>query len=349
MSVYNHKKWFGVNLGGWLVLERWMDPGLFQGLKAQDETQFCLELGDQAEGRLKKHWESFIRPEDFDWLVAQGINTVRLPIGHWIFGDRPPYVGSIDILDEIMHQLADRKLAVVLDLHTAPGCQNGFDNGGMVGVMEWHKHPENIERTLESIERISERYRHHPTLVGIELLNEPHHEIDLHIVQDYYLQGYERVRKYIPPEKAAVVIHDSFRSLAWEGFMQEPDYQNVVLDTHIYQCFTEHDRALDPFGHIQRALEHQVELDAVQKQLPTIVGEWSLGLPERARQGLDELNHALLLKAYGSVQQMNYNRCQGWFFWSYRVKNGRFNGWDFRAAVENGYLLAPSALENAQA
>ena len=29
----------GVNLGNWLVLEKWMSPGLFAGTEAEDETQ----------------------------------------------------------------------------------------------------------------------------------------------------------------------------------------------------------------------------------------------------------------------------------------------------------------------
>ena len=35
----------GVNLGGWLVLEKWMTPSLFEGLSATDETTWCAELG----------------------------------------------------------------------------------------------------------------------------------------------------------------------------------------------------------------------------------------------------------------------------------------------------------------
>jgi len=35
----------GVNTGGWLVLEKWMTPSLFEGLSATDETTWCAELG----------------------------------------------------------------------------------------------------------------------------------------------------------------------------------------------------------------------------------------------------------------------------------------------------------------
>lgn len=51
------KKLRGVNLGGWLVLEKWMTPSVFEGLEAVDETTYCVELGGRAEQALKKHWD----------------------------------------------------------------------------------------------------------------------------------------------------------------------------------------------------------------------------------------------------------------------------------------------------
>ena len=38
----------GVNLGNWLVLEKWMSPDLFAGTEAEDETQLCSDLEDVA-------------------------------------------------------------------------------------------------------------------------------------------------------------------------------------------------------------------------------------------------------------------------------------------------------------
>lgn len=32
----------GVNLGNWLVLEKWMSPGLFEGTTAEDEHNLPL-------------------------------------------------------------------------------------------------------------------------------------------------------------------------------------------------------------------------------------------------------------------------------------------------------------------
>ncbi|HET8704713.1 MAG TPA: glucan 1,3-beta-glucosidase, partial [Pseudomonadales bacterium] len=102
----------GVNLGGWLVLEKWMTPSLFDGLNATDETSWCAELGERASEKLKQHWNNFITKEDFAWLAKIGINAVRIPFGHWIFGEndypyhpaygaaRYPFVkGGIEVLD----------------------------------------------------------------------------------------------------------------------------------------------------------------------------------------------------------------------------------------------------------
>ena len=34
----------GVNLGNWLVLEKWMHPALFEGTSAEDEDELCRQL-----------------------------------------------------------------------------------------------------------------------------------------------------------------------------------------------------------------------------------------------------------------------------------------------------------------
>ncbi len=82
----------GVNLGGWLLLEKWITPSLFAGLAATDETTYCAELGlDEATRRLHHHWQTFITRDDFAWLARTGINAVRLPVGHWLFGPDYPY------------------------------------------------------------------------------------------------------------------------------------------------------------------------------------------------------------------------------------------------------------------
>lgn len=62
---------------------------------------------------------------------------------------------------------------MLLNLHTVPMGQNGFDNGGISGVCKWAQRPEEIEFVMTVLERLAERYESREGLMGIEVLNEP--------------------------------------------------------------------------------------------------------------------------------------------------------------------------------
>lgn len=103
------------------------------------------------------------------------------------------------------------------------------------------------------------------------------------ILKGFYRDAYHRVREQIGKERGAVVIHDAFRPFEWKDFMQGPEYANVYLDTHAYQCFTDDDRKRDIHGQVEFALaERRKLLDGMKQQLPCLVGEWSCAcLPNR--------------------------------------------------------------------
>src|SRR5215472_9258557 len=82
----------GVNLGAWLVLEKWMTPDTFGGSDAEDEYTLCLGLGDKAKGRLDQHRDTFITASDFHWIKQSGLNAIRLPVGYWALEAPKPYV-----------------------------------------------------------------------------------------------------------------------------------------------------------------------------------------------------------------------------------------------------------------
>src|SRR5690348_248434 len=87
---------YGVNLGGWLVLERWITPSVFEDSKACDEYSLSLDAPAEVVTRIRKHRDSFITKADFVWLKKQGIEAVRLPVGHGVFGDAAPYLASVE-------------------------------------------------------------------------------------------------------------------------------------------------------------------------------------------------------------------------------------------------------------
>jgi glucan 1,3-beta-glucosidase len=244
-------------------------------------------------------------------------------------------VASAHFIDFALEQCRKNDLKLLLDLHGAPGSQNGWDHSGRVGPINWTD-PNNVRETIRILETFAQKYGHHPSLCGIELLNEPKDVVPLEILQQFYQDAYVVLRKHLDPS-VAVVFHDSFRSLSWKKFMQEPAFNNVILDTHLYQCFDEKARARSALEHLAFAINRKEMLDEMQsEELPTIVGEWSLSLPGHAMSGLSPLQVESVTRAYADTQLLNYEGTRGWFFWSYKLQ--RESEWNFRHCVERGWL-----------
>jgi glucan 1,3-beta-glucosidase len=356
----------GVNLGGWLVLEKWMKPSLFEGLAATDETTWCAELGSNAKKRLHSHWQSWITRDDFMWIAERGLNAVRIPFGHWILGApypahakygsaRHPFVdGGIEMLDSAMTWARESGLRVVLDLHAAAGCQNGFDNGGIKDVCEWHTRPEYVDHAVDVLGRIALRYRAEPALHAIEVLNEPRWDVPTSILEDFYPRAYAAIRQHCPADRVAVVLHDGFRShREFLPLFERAKFENVLFDVHRYQCFERGDIDMDIAGHMRKAsTDWAEEALAVQNDLrtPAICGEWSLGLDlkvvslwapgpyNHALEHMDRFQEDAAYRGYAASQLLAFERYAGWFFWSYRTETTP--AWCFRDSVERGWLPA---------
>lgn len=293
----------GVNLGNWLVLEKWMSPALFEGTTAEDEYYLPRQLSKEVyEARISVHRSEYITERDFVSIKAMGMEAVRIPVPYFIFGDREPFIGCIKELDKAFNWAEKYELKILIDLHTAPLGQNGFDNGGICGVCRWSQNPQEVEFVLTVLERLAERYGSRNGLWGIEVLNEPITErawkvmnvpnrypaVDqelaagsgpntLDFLKDFYIRAYDRMRRFLPEDKY-VVIHDGFELLAWKDFMREEKYVNVVLDTHQYLMMAEAEgcrQELDAYlAYIRDHYEKDIE--EMQQYFPVICGEWCL-------------------------------------------------------------------------
>ena len=153
----------GVNLGGWLVLERWMTPGLFRASGEEDEIWLHRSTDPaELERLLRRHRDTYITEDDFRAISAHGLNLVRIPVPFFIFGDVPGHPGCVEYLDRAFDWAERAGLKVLIDLHTVPGSQNGFDNGGLTGVVRWHTTPRQVAFALDVLERLARRYRDRP-------------------------------------------------------------------------------------------------------------------------------------------------------------------------------------------
>ena len=241
---------------------------------------------------------------------------------------------------------------MLLDLHAAPGCQNGFDNGGILGVCEWHTKEEYIQHSLDVLERLAQRYKDHPALHGIQALNEPSWDIPTDLLKRFTLDAYHRIRRHCPPERATVVFHDGFRSFReYAGFLQEPEFRNVAIDIHRYQCFARDDIDMDIFGHIRKsAVDLRAEADEIIRDsgYQVYCGEWSLGLDlkvvslwaegpfNHALDAMDEFQMSAAFRGYASAQVLTFEKYAGWFFWTYRTETTP--EWSYRNCVEQDFF-----------
>lgn len=67
----------GVNLGGWFVLEPWMNWELVGDTGAVD--QWTFDQTDGAEAKLQDHWGSWFTESDMAQIAAWGLNTYVSP------------------------------------------------------------------------------------------------------------------------------------------------------------------------------------------------------------------------------------------------------------------------------
>jgi hypothetical protein len=134
----------GVNLGGWFVIESWMNPDMItkpmQDAGAIDEWTIAASFynstanlgGTSAlQAYLEQHWSTWMTEADFAQMASYGLNTVRIPLAHWYFNASAaePYLGygAIDpsvplgYISQAIRWAQKYNLDVLLDMHTAPG------------------------------------------------------------------------------------------------------------------------------------------------------------------------------------------------------------------------------------
>ncbi|CAG8693227.1 2553_t:CDS:2, partial [Acaulospora morrowiae] len=240
----------GVNLGGWLVLEPFITPSLFNASGVVDEYTLCASLGpDAAKETLDNHYSTFITEQDFADIAQAGLDHVRIPFGHWAIGTTAdePYVPKLswDYLLKGIEWARKYGLRVLVELHTAPGSQNGWNHSGRQGNINWLLGPNgtaNADRTLSIIREIisslnSPNYQHVVPLISH--LNEPRVElVGLNALQEWYQKAYDVIQNITAkgPLQPWVLYSDGMAGLsAWKGFMK--GYKNVALDTHQYLIF----------------------------------------------------------------------------------------------------------------
>ena len=197
----------GINAGQLLLQEGWMSPFALEPLKNADgsfvtdkngnlqypefsEEQFRAGLAANENlkgydpGELREYYyDCFFSEADFDAVKAMGFNTLRLPF-YWqnILNEDltvKEETEAFAFLDRFIAQAAERELYIILDLHGAPGSQNGYEHSGVEKreALLW-KTPEYMDATVALWDAVSRHYSETRPDLGAwiatyDLLNEP--------------------------------------------------------------------------------------------------------------------------------------------------------------------------------
>lgn len=273
----------GVNLGGWLVLEKWMNDEMFSGTQAQDQHSF--DSTPNAKEKLEKHWASFFVEDDIKKLAKAGINALRIPIGYWAYDNKnTPYIQGADkYLEKAIGWARNSGMKVWVDCHGSPGSQNGFDNSGQSGNVNWQV-GDNMQHSISVLKTMAEKYgatKYADVVVGLEMTNEPISwgNNDFGKTQSWTKDAYAIVKKASANPKLEIIMHDSFKGVtSWTDLgkgLINGGARTFGVDTHMYQCFVDADKKLTQAQHITKACGWGSELSTAKAIMPTYVGEWS--------------------------------------------------------------------------
>lgn len=372
---YQNDKIRGVNLGGWFVLEPYITPSLFEACGSDvpvDEYHYTQKLGKEAaQTALEAHWLTWYTEADFQAIAAAGVNTVRIPIGYWAFSLLPndPYVqGQKKYLDLAIEWARNSSLMVWIDLHGAPGSQNGFDNSGLRDQIEYQT-DDNISLTLTVLQKIFDTYggdEYKDVISGIELLNEPlGPSSDMNQLENFYKWGYKNMRSVLTN---FVIIHDAFQLFNYYDnlFTTDDGYWDVVVDHHHYQVFSSGELSRDIDEHVSVACDWGSS--AVTESHWNVCGEFSAALTDcavwlngvgrgarwlgdydnSANYGLCSLymdpekwtsEHRTNVGKYIEAQLDAFERTGGWIFWNWKCEDAI--DWDMSRLIKEGVFPQP--------
>ncbi|CCG84674.1 protein of unknown function [Taphrina deformans PYCC 5710] len=337
-------KWQGVNLGNWLILERWMNPtyySFYTGISQTDEWSFCQSLGDSCGETLENHWTSWISSQEIEQLALAGFNILRVPIGFWAFIAPEPWepyhFGSqTNQLTRILSYAKSYNMSVIIDLHGLPGSQNGYEHSGHEGEINFFNST-NQARSVDLIDAVVAYVRDSAYLnqiVAIEVANEPKLGVSKNL--SVYKQYLQSAHSKITSMNAAInrnitmMFHDGFVGASQFDSIFGP-CDTVVVDYHQYFFST---------GATRSATQNAVcaAQSMSSSHLRVFYGEWSLS---SNYQG-----DANWSKSFFETQASIYANTTGSAFWSFKTYGadgtGQNSAWSVQGLLEDQIIPSNS-------
>ena len=166
----------GMGLGGWLVPEGYMlqTPGF--GSPSSIRADIVALVGEAvADSFYQRYHDAYVTREDILQLGEWGFDHIRMPFHHDMFS---PARGvwrdwGFEVTDSLLAWCEAADMLLVLDMHCAPGGQNGGNISDSDGTARLWLADSNKAHTIDIWYTIAQRYADEPRIAGYDLLNEP--------------------------------------------------------------------------------------------------------------------------------------------------------------------------------
>ncbi|NLP34879.1 MAG: glycoside hydrolase family 5 protein [Clostridiales bacterium] len=228
----------GTNVGGWQVMEAWMCPTNAPDQKSAIATLRERFGEEKAEELIKIYEKAWWQEDDFDNVKGLNFNVLRLPISYLNLQDEEGKLreDTLATYDWFVEECAKRDIYVILDLHAAPGSQNGRDHSGDISGSVLFTDKAAQDLTISLWVQLAEHYKGNPTIAGYGLLNEPEgNEEERAPWGEVQLPFFDRLYQAI---RAVDSDHIIIFNAIWEPTnMPNPSqygWENVMYEYHFY-------------------------------------------------------------------------------------------------------------------
>ena len=231
----------GCNLGHWLLQEMWMHNMGTRGIPDQYTMEQVLadRFGEAAKDDLMRTYHgNYITARDFKIIKSFGMNVVRLPILYSLLeDDSRPFELKPDAwvyIDRAIDWAEAEGIYTILDLHGAPGSQNGEHHSGRQGDSELWTDRENRRRMVWLWREIASRYKDRSAVAAYDLINEPFSAPE-ETLKDLVFDSYHAIREIDPHH--IVMFPGHHYGFEFYGKPSDMEMTNVAFTMHFYPGF----------------------------------------------------------------------------------------------------------------
>ncbi|KAK0322070.1 Glucan 1,3-beta-glucosidase 3 [Friedmanniomyces endolithicus] len=345
-DVTRYRYHHGANVGSVFIMEKWLTGSMFPE-HAQGSSELAAVEGwvkqegiDQARQRFERHWREYVSDGDLDWLRDHGkCTTIRLPIGYFTLG--PPYCDGTAFkhvsnvyqnawpaVKQLVQRCHQRGIGVLIDLRGLPGGANPQDHSGTdSNKAELWTSRSNKDLATRCVLFVAQQARSMDGVAGLQIINEA----------EYGAKGMYDC-------KAASWSHG-------HNSLRAGQSNPVVIDTHLYWCFSDEDKRKSPLQIAQEVGGKLSSLDGKDGSVidhgaaQAVVGEYSCVLGEESWAKGGGASKDDLVRQFGNAESSHFQqRAGGSFFWTYRMDWMEGGEWGFKQMTNSQAIVPPQSL-----